>query len=56
MGLPDFDPQHAAYIWAVYGLAGILIPAMIAITCLRASRAKKMLEDIQPANEKAADT
>lgn len=47
MSLPDYDPQYAPYIWAVYALAGLTITAMISLTLLRASRAKKALDALK---------
>lgn len=38
--MPVFEPEYAPFIWAVYGLAALMIAGMILLTALKARKAK----------------
>ena len=42
--MPVFEPRYAPYIWAVYGLAALMIAGMVLLTALKASKAKRAHE------------
>lgn len=39
--MPVFESLYAPYIWAVYGLAALMIGTMILVTALKAQKARR---------------
>lgn len=49
--MPQFDPIYAPYIWAVYGLAFLLLSGMTVITYLRARKAQRDYQSVKKAKD-----
>jgi len=52
--MPVFESLYAPYIWAVYGLAGLVVGGMILVTAVRARKARRAYEAVIKAREESS--